>query len=78
MAGHRPQAVRRGPAYDPLQHLFNCRDRLRADPVGMADRMADLCEVDRERFRLWLFARWVVESAWWAGLADLASVARAP
>ena len=64
--------------YDPLQHLFNCRDRVRSDPVGMAHRMADLCEVDRERFRRWLFARWVVESAWSGpGAADLVEVARA-
>ena len=45
------------PAYDPMQHMLNCLDRLRADPRGLADRMADLCEVDPERFRLWLFAR---------------------
>ena len=55
------------PAYDPLQHLLNCLDRLRADPVGLADRMADLCEVDRERFRLWLFARCVGRVAVVAG-----------
>ena len=40
------------PAYDPLQHLLNCPGRLQADPAGLADRMADLCEVDRDRFRL--------------------------
>ena len=66
------------PCYDPLQHLFNCRERVRADPVGMAHRMADLCQVDRDRFRLWLFARWVVESAWTGpGAPDLVEVARA-
>lgn len=52
------------PAYDPLQHLYNCQQRLAADPFGLAARMSDLCGVDRERFRLWLFARCVVESAW--------------
>jgi streptomycin 6-kinase len=63
--------------YDPLQHLFNCRDRVRADPVGTIDRVADLCGVDRERLRLWLFARWVVESAWTGpGAPDLVEVAR--
>ena len=60
------------PAYDPLQQLLNCLDRLRADPVGLADRMADLCEVDRERLGLWLFARCAVESPWWPALAPIA------
>jgi streptomycin 6-kinase len=61
------------PAYDPVQHLLNCPGRLQADPAGLADRMAGLCEVDAERFRLWLFARCVVESPWWAELAPVAS-----
>ena len=61
------------PAYDPLQHLLNCPGRLRADPAGLADRMAGLCEVDPERFRRWLFARCVVESPWWPELAPVAS-----
>ena len=52
------------PAYDPLQHLLNCLDRLRADPHRMVARMADLCGVDEERLRLWLFARGVVEWRW--------------
>ena len=60
------------PAYDPLQHLVNCLDRLRADPGGLADRMADRCEVDRDRVRLWLFARCAVESPWWPALAPIA------
>ena len=66
------------PCYDPLQHLFNCRDRVRADPVGTSDRLAALCGVDAERLRRWLFARWVVESAWTGpGAPDLVEVARA-
>lgn len=28
------------PAYDVLQHMLNCEDRLAADPAGLADRMA--------------------------------------
>ena len=52
------------PAYDPVQHLLNCPGRLRADPHGMVARMADLCEVDRDRLRLWMFARCVVEWLW--------------
>jgi streptomycin 6-kinase len=61
------------PAYDPLQHLLNCEERLHADPFGLADRMADLTGVDRDRFRLWLFARCAVESAWWPSLAPVAA-----
>jgi streptomycin 6-kinase len=50
------------PAFDPVQHILNCDQRLTADPAGLADRMADLCQVDAERVRLWLFARCAQES----------------
>lgn len=50
------------PTYDVLQHLLNCSERLAADPVGLARRMADLCGLDADRLRLWLFARCVQES----------------
>ena len=60
------------PAYDPVQHMLNCPERLLADPVGLSARMADLCGVDRDRLGQWLFARSVVESAWWPLCADLA------
>ena len=49
------------PAYDVLQHLLNCRDRLTAAPGGLADRMAALLDLDRKRLRRWLFARCVQE-----------------
>ena len=49
------------PAYDATQHLFNCEARLRLDPVGTIRRIADLLEVDRERVRLWMFARAAAE-----------------
>ncbi len=65
------------PAYDPLQHMLNCPGRLTADPHALTARMADLCEVNAERLRLWLFARCVVESPWWPDLAPVA-VATAP
>ncbi|MGA8597950.1 MAG: aminoglycoside phosphotransferase family protein [Bryobacteraceae bacterium] len=45
------------PAYDLTQHLFNCRERLRADPNGLIRRLADLADVDYDRVRLWTFAR---------------------
>jgi streptomycin 6-kinase len=50
------------PAYDTLQHMLNFPGRLAADPRGLADRMAGLLDLDRERVRLWLFARCVQES----------------
>jgi streptomycin 6-kinase len=49
------------PAYDATQHLFNCRARLRSDPSGTIYRIADLLGVDRERVRLWTFARAAAE-----------------
>jgi streptomycin 6-kinase len=61
------------PAYDPLQHLLNVQGRLTADPQSLADRMADLCGVAPGRFRLWLFARCVVESSWWPEMAAIAT-----
>jgi streptomycin 6-kinase len=52
------------PVYDPLQHMLNC-DRLLTDPAGLAHRLADLLELDRDRLVLWLFARIVQESPGW-------------
>ena len=49
------------PAYDLTQHLLNCRSRLRADPRGAIQRLADLANVDEERVSLWLFARAAAE-----------------
>lgn len=50
------------PAYDVLQHMLNCDDRLAADPGALAARMASLTGVDAARVRHWLFARAVQES----------------
>lgn len=50
------------PAYDVLQHMLNCEDRLAADPGALAARMASLTGVDAARVRRWLFARAVQES----------------
>lgn len=50
------------PAFEPAQHMFNCEERLAADPHGLCRRMAELLEVDVLRVRLWLFARCVQES----------------
>jgi streptomycin 6-kinase len=50
------------PAYDVLQHMLNCEDRLAADPAALATRMARLAGVDASRVRQWLFARSVQES----------------
>jgi streptomycin 6-kinase len=50
------------PAYDLLQHMLNCEDRLADDPAALAARMAGLAGVDATRVRQWLFARSVQES----------------
>lgn len=50
------------PTYDPLQHMLDSPDRLAVDPVGFAQRMADLLDLDAKRLQLWLFARCVQES----------------
>jgi streptomycin 6-kinase len=49
------------PAYDATQHLLNCEARLLSDPDGTIHRFADLLGVDRERVRLWTFARAAAE-----------------
>jgi streptomycin 6-kinase len=49
------------PAYDATQHLFNCRERVRSDPHGTIGRIAELLGLDRERVRLWMFARAAAE-----------------
>ncbi len=49
-------------AFDAVQHMLNCDERLASDPAGLAGRMADLLDVDRDRVRLWLFARCAQES----------------
>ena len=60
------------PVYDVLQHMVNC-DRLIADPVALARRLADLLELDLERLLQWLFARCVQDSAERPELADVAA-----
>jgi streptomycin 6-kinase len=62
------------PTYDALQHMLNHPDRLRADPVAFARRMAGLLDLDPERLRRWLFARCVLESL---DRPELGRVARA-
>lgn len=60
------------PAYDPLQHMLNCADRLAADPMGLIRRMAALLDLDVERLTLWTFARCVQESHWAPELGEIA------
>jgi streptomycin 6-kinase len=62
------------PAYDVLQHMLNCDERLATDPAAMAARLADLVGLDRERVALWLFARCVVESVGWVELREVAAL----
>ena len=56
-----PKPFAGDPCYDVLQHMLNCEERLAADPAGLAQRMADLLDLDGRRVRLWLFARCVIE-----------------
>lgn len=58
--------------YDVLQHLLNQGERLRADPAGLARRLADRCQLDGDRLVTWLFARCVQEAPTWPGLAEVA------
>jgi streptomycin 6-kinase len=50
------------PAFDPVQHMLNCDERLAADPQRLARRMAGLLELDPQRVTLWLFARCAQEA----------------
>ena len=50
------------PAYDAVQHMLNCDQRLADDPASLATRMAALLDVDPDRVKLWLFARCAQES----------------
>jgi streptomycin 6-kinase len=61
------------PAYDVLQHMLNCDDRLAADPAGLATRMAGLAGLDAARVRQWLFARSVQESIGWPVMRHVAA-----
>jgi streptomycin 6-kinase len=61
------------PAYDVLQHMLNCPERLRTDPFGLAAKMASLTDLDPDGVARWLFARCVQESPDWPGLADVAA-----
>src|SRR6202042_389988 len=58
-----PKPFSGDPAFDAVQHMLNCDERLASDPVALAARMASLLDVDPERVRLWLFARCAQESA---------------
>lgn len=72
-----PKPFAGDPAYDATQHLINCRERLRSDPKGTIDRMADLLGLDRDRVRVWTFARLAADPrADWEN-DDSAAIARA-
>jgi streptomycin 6-kinase len=60
------------PAYDPLQHMLNCPERLASDPAGLARWMAGLTGLDPGRVTMWLFARCAQESPGEPLLADVA------
>ncbi len=60
------------PAYDVTQHIFNEVFLEGANADVLAARMARLLDLDHSRILLWLFARSVEASPYWAGMADLA------
>ena len=65
-----PKPFAGDPAYDATQHLFNCDERMHAQPEATIHRFADLLGVSRERVRLWMFARIAAESRdSWADVA---------
>lgn len=45
--------------YLVLEHMLNCPHRLASDPITFVRRLAELAGLDRDRLRLWLFARCV-------------------
>ncbi len=57
-----PKPLIGDPAFDPVQHMLNCKSRLVADPTGLIQRMAALLDLDPGRIHLWLFARCAQES----------------
>ena len=59
------------PAYDVTQHILNRVFFHKADAGSLAARMARLLDLDPNRILLWLFARAVEASPFWAGMADL-------
>jgi streptomycin 6-kinase len=57
-----PKPFAGDPAFDAVQHMLNCDERLATDATGLAQRMANLLEVDGERVMQWLLARCVQEA----------------
>ncbi|HZQ85439.1 MAG TPA: aminoglycoside phosphotransferase family protein [Acidimicrobiales bacterium] len=65
------------PHYDVTQHLLNCNELLRADPLGLVSRVADLAGLDAARVRQWMFARCVEELGRdWSAFTGLDDVVR--
>jgi len=48
--------------YDATQHLMNCKNRLRENPLKTIARIANRFGVDERHVRLWTFARLAVET----------------
>jgi streptomycin 6-kinase len=67
-----PKPYAGDPTYDVTQHIFNQVFIEGADAAVLATRMARLLDLDPSRIMLWLFARAVEASPYWAGMADLA------
>lgn len=48
-------------AYDATQHLLNCRERMRSDPLGTMQRVSECMDVSYDRVVAWTFARLAAE-----------------
>jgi streptomycin 6-kinase len=78
VAGHHPKPYVGDPTFDVLQHMLNCADRLKSDPVTLSNRLARLTGLDPERTRLWLFARCVQAAPAWPGMGEVARLIAPP
>ncbi len=62
------------PAYDATQHLVRvCREQMASEQKRAIARFADLLQLDRDRVRLWVFARAAAEAS---RIRDFIDVAR--
>lgn len=68
-----PKPFMGDPAYDATQHLLGVfREQITSEPTEAIARFADLLEVERDRVRLWVFARAAAQTNALQDLVDLA------
>jgi streptomycin 6-kinase len=64
------------PAFDATQHLFNCLDRMKTEPLATIASFAGRLGLMPERVRLWMFARCAAELRGHEGFNPWTDVAR--